>query len=344
MAKTGAQQQLYAELLERYGHEVADAFFRAIDDLRAGVELQRVVAALENGDIEGALDALHIEHEAYSPLREALRETYLEGGRTAVAGLPRRRPDGSALVIRFDIGHPQAERWLTDHSSGLITRITDDQRFAVRTKLKTAMGAGQNPRTTALDVVGRVNRATGKREGGVLGLTTTQAGYVESAAAELASGDPADLRHYLTRTRRDKRFDRSIAKAIREEKPLPADIQFKARTAYERRLLQLRGETIGNVETFNALAEARNQTFVQGIEAGHFSADMVTIRWRHFGNDNPRLQHVAMNGKTIRFGELFVLPDGTPMRFPHDPNAPISHTAGCHCQGDYRVDFLATVV
>ena len=46
MARTRATRQVYADLLARYGQQVADAFYEALDTIRSGVEVQRITAAL----------------------------------------------------------------------------------------------------------------------------------------------------------------------------------------------------------------------------------------------------------------------------------------------------------
>lgn len=342
MARKPTQQQLFAELLDRYEPMLAEAFRKAVEDLRSAADLQRVILALSRNDIAGAIEALHLDPAAYQPLYEAIQQAYNAGGVTAASTIPPIKDwNSAAVVIRFDGRNPRAEAWLRDHSSRMITRTVDDQREAVRTAMTRAMQEGVNPRTAALDIVGRVNRATGGREGGVLGLSAPQEQAVSRAKAELASSDPADLKNYLTRVRRDKRFDRTVAKAIREETKVPADVASKAVTRYGARLLQLRGEVIGKNEAFAALAEAKHEAYAQAIESGKLSASAVKKKWRHFASEHPRAQHIIMNGQTVGFDEQFVLPDGTTMRFPHDPSAPIGHTAGCHCQGDYVVDFLA---
>lgn len=344
MARRPTPRQVIEDLLDQFEPEIAQAFLDAIDDLRNAADIRRVVAALQAGNIEAALDALHLDTAAFGPLEDAIAKAFAEGGRNTASTFPALRDATQALlVVRFNARNPRAEAWLRDHSASLVTRILDDQRTAIRQALTTGMEQGRNPRGVALEIVGRINRTTGAREGGLLGLTAAQERAVEAARAELASGDAPALRNYLGRARRDKRFDRSVTKAIRDGDPIPAEIQAKALVAYERRLLQLRGETIGQKEAFTAIATGKNEAIRQAIEAGAVDAAAVTKRWRHFPNEHPRRQHIQMNGKVVRFDQPFVLPDGTRMMHPHDPDAPIEHTAGCHCQADYKIDFLASL-
>jgi len=345
MPRTPSRQQVFADLTLRYGREVADAFFRAIDDLRNGVELQRVVSAIQNNDLESALDALHLDPAAYNDMLDKIAEAYREGGKAGADSFPARDASGAALVIRFDGRNPEAEAWLKAHSSQLVTRITDDQRAAVRSSLSDSMAKGSNPRTAALDIVGRIDRATGKREGGVLGLTAAQGAYVASARDELASTDPEALKHYLTRTRRDKRFDRAVQKAIRDETAIPTATAAKAVTAYERRLLQLRGETIGRVEAMTSLQNGKRQAFEQAIASGKVPAPSVRKVWRSAGDLRVRHSHRALNGDTAGFHEAFVTPSGARMQFPMDASlgAGPDEIINCRCDVDYRVDFLANL-
>ena len=271
-----SQARLYAELQETYGRAIADAFLKAFDNLRSMAEIQRVTAAIESGDINAALDALHLDPQAFNGIADKLREAYSEGGRITADFMPKRLPGGAALVVRFDGRNLAAEAWLSRHSSELISRITTEQVQSVRTALTESMRRGVNPRQAALEIVGRINRVTGKREGGILGLSAPQEAYVRTARDQLASSDPAGLRAYLTRARRDKRFDRSVTKAIREGKAVDPEIAAKAVTAYERRLLKLRGEVIGRVEAMTSLQQAKHEAYRQAIEAGKLEEIAVT--------------------------------------------------------------------
>lgn len=345
MAKIRVQRQVYADLLARYGREVADAFMRAIEGIRAAASLQRITAALEAGDIERALDELDIDTDAFGDMLDKIRDAHTEGGKFSADNMPRRKPDGTALTVRFDGRNPSAEAWLRDHSSRLVTGIVQDQRTAIRTSLSESMRRGVNPRSAALDIVGRINRATGKREGGVLGLSAPQEAYVRSARDELASDDAKTLRNYLTRTRRDKRFDRSVAKALREGTTVPAPIAAKAVVAYERRLLKLRGETIGRVEAMSALQRGKRQAYEQAIGAGKVNEADVTKAWRSAGDFRVRHTHIMLNGDSAGFNEPFRSASGALLQHPMDTSlgAGMDEIAGCRCDCEYRIDFLANL-
>jgi hypothetical protein len=345
LASTRAIRQVYADLLARYGRLVADAFMKAVDELRSGVEFQRLQAAIEQRNIDAALEALHIDPAAYNEMLDRIRDAHTAGGQSAADTFPKRKPDGTALVMRFDGRNPRAEAWLSGHSSDLVTRIVSDQRAAVRASLTASMERGDNPRRAALDIVGRVNRVTGKRDGGVLGLSAPQEQFVRSARDELASADPTGLRHYLTRKRRDRRFDRTITKAIREGVAPPKEIAAKALTAYERRLLQLRGETIGRVETMTALQTSKREAFQQAIDSGKVNESDVRKAWRSAGDGRVRDTHIMLNGESVGFNQPFQSPSGALMLHPMDTSfgAGPEEIINCRCDCEYRIDFLANL-
>lgn len=339
------QARLWEELRDRYGALVAKAFMDAVNDLRDGATIQAIVTALETGNLDAALNALNLDPAAYDRMLDQIRDSYLEGGRTQAGLFPAKRPDGTALVVRFDGRNFRAEAWLRDHSSRLVTRIMEDQRQAVRTVLTDGMAGGRNPRSVALDIVGRINRATGKREGGILGLSGQQERAVASARAELASGDPTQLRAYLERKRRDKRFDRAIQRAIRDGKPVPADTIAKASTAYERRLLQLRGEAIGRTEAMASIHAGQFEALEQAVESGQVQQNAVRRIWRTASDARVRDTHRNMNGDSIGMQEVFTSPSGARMRFPGDTSlgAPASEVVNCRCGSEVRIDFLANI-
>lgn len=341
MARKPTQQQVIDDLLNRYDPIIAQAFRQAVEDVRGSADLQRLIAALAAGDLNAALNALNLEAAAYGPLSEAIRQAYGEAGTASAAIANGQTPAG--VVIRFNIRNPRAETWLRDHSSQAVTRIVEDQRNAIRAALQAGMERGVNPRTAALDIVGRVNRATGKREGGIIGLTSTQEAAARAARDELASGDAALLRNYLTRERRDRRFDRSVASAIREGRPVPAAIVASATDRYRARLLELRGTTIARTEALASLHAARQEAYLQAVEDGKIAESDIRRKWDSAGDMRVRHSHALLDGKTAGLREPFRSPSGALLMFPGDPSAPPSETINCRCSLIYRVSRISTL-
>ena len=346
MARSPTDKQLFEELLVRFGQEIAEAFRKAIEDLTSAADLQRFITAVQAGDIEAAIRALHLDPAALGPLQDAIQQAYAAAGQTAAAGMPTLKdPAGAKLVIRFNARNVRAEAWLRDHSSELVTRILEDQRTAVRTALVSGMVRGAGPRTVALEIVGRVDRSTGKRQGGIIGLTSQQERFADTARDELASGDPEKLRNYLTRKLRDRRFDPTVKKAIEAEKPVPAAVAAKAVTKYKSKLLKHRGDTIGRTEALTSLRAAKHETYLQAVESGSLDETAVRRTWRDVGDLRVRHTHSRMDGDTVGLREPFKSPSGARLLFPGDTSlgAPAAEIIACRCDVDYRIDFLANI-
>jgi hypothetical protein len=329
--------RLYA-LADELEPRMAVAFRTAVADLVARAEVGPVARALARGDIATALDALHIDAAAFGGLTTVMQEAFEGGGRAAQEGLPRLSdPAGAAVVVRFDVRNPRAEGWLRTQSSRLITAITEDVRTAARATLVAGLEDGRNPNNVALDIVGRLNPATKRREGGILGLTSVQEAYVRNARAELLSGDPATMARYFERKRRDKRFDRAVSAAVRAGKPVDAATVAKIAGRYADRLLELRGQTIARTEMLASLNAGALEGMEQAIDTGAIRRQQVVKVWRTASDARVRETHRAMSGQRRQLDEVF----SNGLRFPHEPGAPASQVANCRCVIYHDVFFLA---
>ena len=337
--------QIIAELLARYEESVRNAFLAAIEDIKNRTVLRAIVDRLERGDIFGAVEAIQIDAGDFSGLERAISDAYYGGGQATVDNLPRViGPDGNRVIWRFGVRNLPGETFLREHSSTLVTRIVADQREAIRQHLTTGLEQGRNPRSTALDVVGRVSRASNRREGGVIGLTAPQERFVASARAELLSGDPAIMRGYFERQRRDRRFDRTVRKAMNEGRPVDAATVEKVIGRYSDRLLELRGEMLSRTETLTALGKSRDDAIRQQILEGKVAVEDVTKIWRSAADDRVRHTHRLLNGRSAPLDGMFQSPSGALLLYPGDPNAPASETIGCRCVLTYKVDFIGALV
>lgn len=213
-----------------------------------------------------------------------------------------------------------------------------DQEQAIRQTVEQGLADGRNPRGVALEVVGRLNRQTGRREGGIIGLTSQQAGYATNARKQLEALDEG----YFERKLRDKRFDRTVAKAIREEKPLSrADID-RITGRYADRLLAHRGEIIARTESIAALHAGQFEAARQLVESGKVRADQIVKTWDATGDARTRPTHAAMDGQTVGLFEAFTSPSGARLMHPHDVSlgAPADEIIQCRCFMAVKVKYL----
>ncbi|WP_295169709.1 phage minor head protein [uncultured Brevundimonas sp.] len=330
MARRPSQKRLFRELAAKYGPEVAQAFITAIRDLTRQVEIQKLLLALERRDLDAAMQALHIDRAAFQPLEAKLVEAFTAGGQGAVATMPA----AVSIGFRFDPGNQRAAAIIRETAATLITRLTQGEIDQARAFLADGMARGAGPRSVALDLVGRISRATGNREGGLIGLSGPYRDYVATARAELASTDPALLRNYLARNQRDRRYDKAVARAIQTGKPVPPETARTAVTRYSARLVRLRGEVIARTEGLPAIRAAKHEAFQQLVDDGRVEVMDIVRGWSTTEDGRQRDTHDAMNGQEVRGLDMpFTSPTGAQMMFPGDTSrgAPASEIVDCRC-------------
>lgn len=330
MAKRPTQRQLFQELAAKFGAEVAEAFMAVIAELKGGVELQRLASAIRRGDLNDAMEALHLDRAAFHTLEAKINEAFIAGGQGAVASMPA----AVSIGFRFDPGNQRAAAIIRAAAGRLITGLLEIEREQARQFIAEGMARGAHPRAVGLDLVGRISRATSRREGGLMGLSGPQRAYVASARAELASADPKLLKHYLTRGRRDRRFDRSISKAIREGRAVDLEVAARAITAYERKLLQLRGEVIARTEGLPAIRAAKKEAYQQLVDNGRIAETEIERAWHNAGDRRVRDTHDAMGGQKVRgLNQPFQSPSGALMMYPGDASlgAGADEIVACRC-------------
>ena len=303
---------------------------QAIRDLTRQVEIQKLLLALERRDLEAAMQALHIDRAAFQPLEAKLVEAFTAGGQGAVATMPA----AVSIGFRFDPGNQRAAAIIRETAATLITRLTQGEIDQARAFLADGMARGTGARSVALDLVGRISRATGNREGGLIGLSGPYRDYVATARAELASTDPALLRNYLSRNQRDRRYDRAVARAIETGKPVPPETARTAVTRYSARLVRLRGEVIARTEGLPAIRAAKHEAYQQLADDGRIDVMDIVRGWSTNEDGRQRDTHDAMNGQEVRGLDIpFTSPSGAQMMFPGDTSrgAPASEIVACRC-------------
>jgi hypothetical protein len=328
MARRPTQRDLFLTLAERYGRDIAAAWDVAIAQARGGVDMAALAAAIDAREYERALDLLRIDQAQMFALTEAMRAAYVGGGVSVAQILP-----GAVGVFAFDGRHRRAEAWIAERAGTLVQAITDDTLPMLREVVRDGVERGQSGATVARSITGRMSAATGRREGGFLGLTTQQTTAAVRARAELAALDA----NYFTRELRDRRYDGLVRRAIADGKPLSeADIA-RITGRYRDRMLGYRGRMIARNEAHTALAAGQAEGMQQLIDSGRVQTVLKRWQWNRGGQKEPREEHMAMASMpAIPFDRPFTFPDGVQMQHPHDPAGGAKHSIGCRCTVFYR--------
>lgn len=317
-------------LLDQLEPRAARAFARAVAGIRSRARLAELEAAIVAQDLDRAVRAAGLTPAAWVEVTEESRLAYLQGGALMAADAP------SRFGFSFDLNNPRAQTWLANHSSELVTYIMEDQRAMIRSTLAAGFEQGRNPRSVALDIVGRVDSVAKRRTGGLVGLTQQQAGYVNRARQQLENLDP----EYFTRQRRDRRFDRQVQRAIDEGKPLTAAQVNKITGRYSDRLLNLRGENIARTEMLGSLNEGLDEALRQVVDEGLVEPGGVRRIWDATGDSRTRPDHVAAEGQEVGLDEPFIV-GGESMMHPGDFGASPGNVINCRCAVRQRVDWIA---
>ena len=323
--------------------EIQKIFLQTMQGIVDEAILDQMIKAIENNDPEALFRASGFTPAALGPILDRIEEAYNDGAISESSTWPKRiiTPLGD-VRFRFDIRNVAVEQDLRNYSSSLVSELVEEARSNVRMVLQRGMIAGDNPRQTALNIIGKINPVTGSREGGVLGLTTAQEGWVANTRRYLEQLDSK----YLSLKLRDKRFDATVKKAISEKTPL-SNVQIdKLLTSYKSRALKFRGETIARTETLQALNKGAAASYIQAFAEGTLAQEQVTKDWDDVGDKKTRHTHKSMGakypkGKGIDFNEPFVSSSGARLMYPGDISlgAGADEIANCRCKARYTVNW-----
>lgn len=325
----------FLDLLEKVSPSLRRAFGQAIARLRSVADVRAVEDAIRRGDIEGAVDALNIGPQIYEPLRRAMEQAYIEGGEYQIQLIP----EGLQAAVFMEGRSDNALQWAMINAAHDITLLSEDQKQAVRGEIVAGLSEGVHPRVVARNIVGLPEGPATR--GGLLGLSTPQAEALRRARSELR-GERA-LSKYLTRDRRDKRFDKAVKRALAEGKDtVPAAMADRMLSRYSDRMLQLRSETIARTEALASLNAGRMEGINQTIAKLGLPRDAVTKIWDATPSVRTRDSHWSLNGQRRKIDEPFESPlTGHQMQMPGDQSlsAPASEIINCRCTFRTEIDY-----
>lgn len=275
------------------------------------------------GGPEAAADALPERYKDI--LTTALKPVdagFQAGGNSTIERAFDRDAKAKLIAVDFDARNDRVLGWLATYKMNLIREITDSQRDAIRVVVASNVGADYGPDDTAR----RLRRDLQE----TLGLTSAQAEHVINYRRELENLQSGAL----ARSLRDRRYDRTVAKAIETGTNLTGD-QIQAMVdAYQRRYIAYRAMTIARTESLRATNLGSNAALREAVETGALGEVVIRKTWIATRDARTRDTHRDLNGQSVvGLDTPFVTTRGNSIRWPHDPEAPAEETINCVLPG-----------
>lgn len=328
---TRQQRRQIRELIATHDPLIQAAFIKAINTAKGALDFDALVAAVSANDFNRAFDLLRLNQAVLWPLEEAIRTAIYAGGATVT--LPR----GVQGAFSFNGRHPRAEQLVQEMGARLVTELGNPGFEPIRDIILSGQREGLGARKTAQNLAGKLNRRTGIREGGIMGLDGPRAHRLDAITQGIKT--PEGVRGLVTEGRDGKlklkyktntETQRRILAAYKRGEAVPADDRGRIERQFSNKLLKERSQTIAANETYRAQAQGRREAYAQLMDSGQ--VESITKKWRHNTFKDPRPDHARLDGVEVDFNEPFpAMDDGAVLQFPHDPNAGPNHSVSCRC-------------
>lgn len=322
---------------ERFQGELRDEFLAALRRITDDFEFERIARLIEAGDVESAVQAVGLDPLRFGEMVNISTSAFSAGGAATAAVI------GAGFV--FNPGNPRAEQAVDELHTGLMRglhggpAITEEGIRAIRTFIRRGLEDGKNPRTIARQIRGKYDYRLKAYQGGIIGLTDKQAIHVLNAERQLRSEDPKELRKYLGRKLRDKRFDSIVIGAINGKNKLTETQIQNMVHGYTRKYIRFRSEVVARDQALLALSRGQEEAISQAVAGGVIQGHEVRQHWITAQDDRVRNAHRAipgMNPGGVRRGESFRTPLGH-MRYPRDPQGSAANRIQCRCTLSVRI-------
>ncbi len=292
------------ELFEEAETGIRRAFLRAIADTRGLASLEEIATLVEAGRIA---EAAVLVDNVVPPLIDEITAAYVAAGSNAAVGLTR----NLNRFISFDSLNARAVSYLQATRLDLVRSLQNDTRAVLQRVMSDGFRRGLAPVEIA-----REARAS-------IGLTPSQQQFIENYRTNLETRSS----RALTRELRDRRFDRTVARAIRTDTPLSAAQIDRMVDRYRERWIRFRADTVALTEAQRAIHAGDEELWTQAVERAEIDPNDVIGVW-HWSRVS-RVSHSAMDLQERPLGVPFLSGDGNLLRFPGD--GPPSEAIRCRC-------------
>lgn len=313
----------YPKFIETFEPRIRAAVLEAWTVLRRQVTYAELERTLVTEGVPGLMRYLNdAAPTVQAQLIPVLEEAIAESGRLVVEVLPSGTITTPGYAPSVQFSNPLIAQQVQDYAFDLIRNITNETREAVRLSITSAVTQGRSPRSVARDFKQTI------------GLTVEQERSIQNYRRYLETLD----RQALERESRDKRFDSTVSRAIKNDKPLPKAQIDKMVAAFRRKREAQRAETIARTESLSAMELGQDLALQQTKQDKALAQDLIQF-WEVTRDGRQREAHElvpTMNPEGVPFGEFFQTPLG-PMRYPRDREfGTAANVINCRCRRRYK--------
>ncbi len=304
-------------IASRFEPKIHAALLRAFEAIKSEITLTQIETALRTGGITAVnniLNDLQIEGIIEKEILDDLNASIMASGRLII-------PVGTVYV--YNVFNPVTAEYIRNYELNLIRLIGSNTREAIRNSIEADIIAGNNPISTA-----RTFRDT-------IGLTPKQELAVRNYKKALMDLDSKSLNRRL----RDKRFDLTVANAIRDKQKLSRSQIDNMVNRYRQRYVSYRAQTIARTESMRAVAVGEYTSGVQAVYDGAIERENIRRFWVYTKDKRTRNAHrliPGLNPEGVEVDQPFKTPLG-PLLYPRDPNGSAENTIDCRCIVIYKI-------
>lgn len=302
------------QALSKYDRSLAQRFQSSIDNLSDSINLSEIERLINSGNMASVANLIEQQLLAASfvAFTDEMQAAYIAGGSIASE-----IAQANKITFGFDVTQEGSAQYYRNYKASKIQQIGREVRATITQILNREVPKGTPPAKTA-----RMIRDN-------IGLTQNQERAVRNYRSYLDDLD----NQALARRLRDKRYDPTVARAIREGKPLTADQKDKMEAAYRRKYIRRRSLNIGRTESIRLLNGGQYQYWDQAAREGVVQPQKVKRKWLYTQDGQTRDAHVAiprLNKDGVGLYESFKTPLG-PLKYPGDSSGSAANVVNCRC-------------
>jgi hypothetical protein len=218
---------------------------------------------------------------AFLAFRQQIRETVQESYALSIKDTPKAGKVDGVPAIAFDHLSPKVIEAVRTLESETLSSLKGDVKEVARAYIENGLRDGAAPKTVA------------RQLRSVIGLSKSQIEQTQNFRDALEGKNGRSLTDY---TLRDKRLDRMMAKG-----PLSPEQVDRYAEAYTKRRIAQNANTVTSSTTRSAYKLGQKLSWEDADAKGIVPEGFQAVKtWVHYdAQDDPRPEHVAMNGETV---------------------------------------------